>query len=117
MARPSAPPTVPWRTAMRERHVAAPREATWAVLLALLGSSADDLSVEPPWRHVRRQTVPGVEGVETTVTLRDDGPECHLAWCAGLAAEADDSVAGALLDQLAADGEELLARVERGATA
>jgi hypothetical protein len=35
----------------------------------------------------------------------------------GLAAEADDSTAGALLDQLAADGEELLARVERDATA
>ena len=117
MARPSAPPTVPWRTAMRERHVAAPREATWAVLLDLLGSSPDDLSVEPPWRHVRRLTVPGVDGVETTVTLRDDGSECHLAWCAGLSAEVDDSAADALLDQLAADGEELLVRVEGGATA
>ena len=51
------------------------------------------------------------------MTLRDDGPECHLAWCAGLTAEVDDTTADALLDQLAADGEELLARVERGATA
>ncbi|MET0805399.1 MAG: hypothetical protein ABW009_16030 [Acidimicrobiales bacterium] len=117
MARPSALPTVPWRTAMRERHVAAPQEATWAVLLDLLGSSPDDLSVEPPWRHVRRLTVPGIERGETTVTLRDDGPECHLAWHAGVAAEPDDSIVDALLDQLAADGEELLARVERGATA
>ena len=117
MARPSAPLTVPWRTAMRERHVAAPREAAWVVLLHLLGSSPPDLSVEPPWRHVRRLTIPGVEHGETTVTLRDDGPECHLAWCAGLAAEVDDTTADALLDQLAADGEELLGRVERGATA
>ena len=117
MARPSAPPTVPWRTAMRERHVAAPREAAWAVLLDLLGSGPDDLSVEPPWRHVRRLTLPDIERGEATVTMRDDGLECHLAWCAGLTAEVDDTTADALLDQLAADGGELLARVERGATA
>ena len=83
---------------MRERHVVAPREATWAVLLDVLGSSPDDLSVEPPWRHVRRLTASGIEGVETTVTLRDDGPECHLAWCAGLTAEVDDTTADALLE-------------------
>lgn len=116
MPRPSAPPAVPWRTTMRERHVAAPRDATWAVLLDILGSSPDDLSIEPPWRHVRRLPVPGVELCETTVTLRDDGPECHLAWSAGLSAEVDDTAAAVLLDRLAADGEQLLARVERGAT-
>jgi hypothetical protein len=101
---------------MRERHVAAPRAASWAVLLDLLGSGPDDLSVEPPWRHVRRLTLPGIERGEATVTLRDDGPESHLAWCAGLSADVDDTTAGALLDQLAADGEELLRRVERDAT-
>ena len=116
MAQPSAPPAVPWRTTMRERHVAAPRDATWAVLVDLLGAGPDDLSVEPPWRHVRRLTVPGVELCETTVTLRDDGPACHLAWCAGLTAEVDDTAADVLLDQLAADGERLLERVERRAT-
>ena len=115
MPRPSAPTAVPWRTTMRERHVAAPRDVTWGVLVDLLGSGPDDLSIEPPWRHVRRRTVPGVELCETTVTLRDDGPECHLAWSVGLTAEVDDTTADVLLDQLAADGEELLARVERGA--
>ncbi|HEY8059264.1 MAG TPA: hypothetical protein VID94_10955 [Acidimicrobiales bacterium] len=116
MAQLSAPPAVPWRTTMRERPVAAPRDTTWAVLLDLLGSGPDDLSVEPPWRHVRRLTVPGVELCERTVTLRDDGPACHLAWSAGLTAEVDDTAADALLDRLAADGEQLLERVARGAT-
>jgi hypothetical protein len=98
---------------MRERHIPAPRERTWAVLLDLLGATADDLSIEPPWRHVRRIDVPGFERCETTVTLRDDGPECHLAWCAGLAAEVDDTTADAALVRLAIDGEALLERAAR----
>lgn len=91
------------------------RTAAWAALGDLLGPDEDDLSVEPPWRRVRRQAVPGIDGCETTVTLRDDGAECHLAWSAGLSAEVDDATADAVLVQLAADGERLLADVERGA--
>jgi hypothetical protein len=100
---------------MRERHVPAPRTATWSALLRLLGPDADDLSIEPPWRHVRRRTVPGIDRCETTVTVRDDGAECHLAWSAGLTAEADDPVAGAVLADLAAEGERLLAAAARAA--
>lgn len=94
---------------MRERHLPVPREAAWAALLAVLGRDDGDLSVEAPWRHVRRRTVPGVDHCEQTVTLRDDGDECHAAWCAGLAAPAEDAGAGAALDGLAAEGESLLA--------
>jgi hypothetical protein len=94
---------------MRERHVGAPRESTWAVLMASLGENPADLSVEPPWRHVRRHAVDGVERCETTVCLRDDGAECHLAWCAGTTAEGER--ADRLLADLAREAEALLEEV------
>ncbi len=103
------PTPVPWRTVMRERHVQATREATWDRLVSVLGADDGDLSVEPPWRHVRRRAVPGVERCETTVALRDDGPECHVAWSAGTTAEGDE--AEALLADLALEGERLLEEV------
>jgi hypothetical protein len=94
---------------MRERHVDAPRDQVWNRLLVALGPDEGDLSVEPPWRHVRRRAVPGVELCETVVTLRDDGAECHVAWCAGTTAEGGE--ADVLLAGLAIEGEELLERV------
>jgi len=101
--------SVPWRTTMRERGVDAPRDATWAALLAEVGADPGDLSVEPPWRHVRRRAVDGVERCELTVTIRDDGRTCHLAWCAGTTAE--DVEADRLLADLAVEGEALLVAV------
>lgn len=111
MAPSPAPAVVPWRTTMRERHLPGPRDAAWAALLEQLATDADDLSVEPPWRHVRCLAAPGVERVEQTLTIRDDGAECHLAWCVGLTAELDDPAADALLARLGDDGESLLAAV------
>ena len=111
MAPSPAPAVVPWRTTMRERHLPVPRAAAWAAVLDQLGTEADDLSVEPPWRHVRRLTIPGGERAEQTLTIRDDGAECHLSWCAGLTAELDDPAADALLARLGDDGESLLAAV------
>lgn len=102
-------PAVPWRTTMRERHLRAPRATAWAALTDLLGTDPGDLSVEAPWRHVRRRPVPGVERCETTVTLRDDGDECHAAWSAGTTAEAGE--ADDLLTALADEGAALLDRV------
>jgi hypothetical protein len=97
MASSPAPAVVPWRTTMRERHLPVLRAAAWAALLDHLGDEDADLSVEPPWRHVRRLSVPGVERAEQTLTIRDDGDECHLAWCIGLTAEVES-----LLDEVAA---------------
>jgi hypothetical protein len=111
MARSPAPPVVPWRTTMRERHLPVPRDAAWVAALERLGTDAGDLSVEPPWRHVRRLRVPYVERVEQALTIRDDGAECHLAWCVGLTAEADDPAADALLTRLGTEGETLLDEV------
>ncbi len=108
MAPRPAPAVVPWRTAMRERHLTVPRDAAWAAVLAHLGDDPDDLSVEPPWRHVRRLEVDGMERAEQTLTIRDDGDECHLAWCVGLTAEVDDPDADATLARLGEDGETLL---------
>ena len=96
---------------MRERHLPALRAAAWAALVDHLGDEDADLSVEPPWRHVRRLSVPGVERAEQTLTIRDDGDECHLAWCIGLTAEVDDPAADALLARLGAEGESLLDEV------
>lgn len=94
---------------MRERHAAAPRPAAWSALLDELPREGEDLSVEPPWRHVRRLPSPPGTLVETTVALRDDGDECHLAWAAGTSVEGDEGEE--LLDRLATEGEALLARV------
>ena len=106
---PSPPPVVvPWRTTMRERHLPVPREVAWAAVVEHLGTAVDDVSVEPPWRHVRRLTLPGMERVEQTLTIRDDGDECHLAWCVGFSAEVDDPAADVLLTRLGDDGETLL---------
>ena len=113
MAPRPAPAVVPWRTTMRERHLSVPRDVAWAVVIAHLGEDPGDLSVEPPWRHVRRLAVAEVERVEQTVTIRDDGEECHLAWCVGLTAEVDDPGADALIARLGADGEALLDAVAR----
>ena len=54
---------------------------------------------------------PGIALCEVTVALRDDGEECHLAWCAGLTAEPDDAAGDAALAELADDGEDLLDRL------
>lgn len=116
MAPSPAPAVVPWRTTMRERHLAVPRRAAWDTLAEQLGSDAGDLSVEPPWRRVRRLTVPGVERVEQTLTIRDDGPECHVAWCVGLTAEVDDPAADALLARLGGEGQTLLDELAAGLT-
>jgi hypothetical protein len=96
----------PWTATSQERHLAAPREAAWRALLRELGTDPGDLSVEPPWRHVRSVDVGEGRLCQTTVAIRDDGDECHLAWCAGTSVEGDEAVA--LLDRLAAEGEALL---------
>lgn len=100
---------------MRERPLAVPRATAWAALLEQLGTEADDLSVEAPWRHVRRRRVEGVNRVEQTVTIRDDGDQCRLAWCVGLTAELDDPTADDLLARLGDEGEALLAAVAEAA--
>ena len=111
MAPAPSPAVVPWRTTIREHHLPVPRSTAWAALLGQLGADADDLSVEPPWRHVRRLAVEGIDRVEQTLTLRDDADECHLAWCVGLAAELDDPAADAALARLGERGEVLLVTV------
>ena len=56
-------------------------------------------------------------GSRQTLTIRDDGPECHLAWCVGLTAEVDDPAADALLARLGGEGQTLLDERGRGAGA
>ncbi len=105
------PTPLPWRTAMRERHTAMPRQTAWDLLLAELGTDPGDLSVEPPWRHVRNHDVGEGALCQTTVALRDDGAQCHLAWCVGTSVEGDE--ADALVERLTAEGEALLDRVAK----
>ncbi|MDW3219643.1 MAG: SRPBCC family protein [Acidimicrobiales bacterium] len=98
-----------------ERHVRAPREHTWTVLLDLIeagtgGTALEDtaledtaleetalvetvLSFEPPWR--RSYKVEGDHGLELyegTFVLRDDGDECHVSW--GLVVDPEPTEAG-----------------------
>ena len=62
-----------------------PREQVWPEVVALLAQShwsAADLSVEPPWRmsvELDRNGT-GLEFLQSTVLIRDDGPTCHVAW-------------------------------------
>jgi len=100
---------------MRERHLPVPRATAWTALLGQLGADADDLSVEAPWRHVRHLAVEGIDRVEQTLILRDDGDECHLAWCVGLTAELDDPAADATLVRLGEVGEGLLDAIAEAA--
>ena len=111
MAPSPAPAVVPWRTTMRERALPVSRATAWAALVEELETDVDDLSVEPPWRHVRRLRVPGLERVEQTVTIRDDGEACHLAWCVGLTAAQDDPAGDAALVRLGEHGQAFLAAV------
>jgi hypothetical protein len=98
-----------YKTFVVERPVAAPRDAVWESLLALvaaagylvdgdpaphgpgattgfrLGGTYDlverVLSLEPPWRRCY-EVVSGapVALYQGTITIRDDGPRCLLVW-------------------------------------
>lgn len=70
------------------------------------------LSFEPPWRRCARLegATTGLDHVEGTFVLRDDGPECHLAW--GIVVDPDPSPQGwAFLERALAGMDAVLDRV------
>ncbi|MEL7207074.1 MAG: hypothetical protein AAGK32_02385 [Actinomycetota bacterium] len=124
---------IAYRTATLERPLPVPREQAWAGLTAVLegadgvGVGVPDrdvplarvpLSVEPPWRLVER-----VDGdhpsplLQTTVTIRDDGETCLVAWSTLVDPTDVDPVAlDALVDEVTVAGAGLLDRLEVAAT-
>lgn len=97
-----------------ERHVAAPRDATWAALLAELDEeplAADVLSLEPPWRRVHQvRSGTGLDIYQATFAIRDDGDECHLV-AADLHDAEPDGEGAAFLAEALATMETVLGRV------
>ena len=129
-----------------EQHVMAPRTVAWETLLKFVaavsgrytteGSPAPHgagavlqfpfdgveltervVTLEPPWRRVYEITDGApVAFYQGTTTIRDDGDECHIAWCAvfdplpdgasgDFAERSRDAIAGAL-QQIAKRAEE-----------
>ncbi len=102
-----------------ERHVRAPREVTWRVLLTAVANDptvdGTVVTVEPPWRHVTdHEGGHGLELCQGTFSLRDDGDESHLAWC--LVAEPDERAAD-VVEGLVTAVEDLCDRVVAAAEA
>ncbi len=123
MAPPRKKPV--YRTITLERHVAAPRAATWEAMLTMLAGAGYEtegdpaphgpgstlrvripgydllertVSLEAPWRRIYQH----VEGAPTpfaqgSTTIRDDGGSCHVAWAliAEVVDEAEDGVGSA----------------------
>jgi phenylpyruvate tautomerase PptA (4-oxalocrotonate tautomerase family) len=109
-----------------ERHVGAPREHTWGMLLAEIEQAswfpADAslvetvLSLEPPWRRCAAVGGPatGLDLFEGTFVIRDDGPECHVSW--GVVVDPDPSPEGStFLDAAIVTAGEFLDRLVRRA--
>lgn len=119
---------IPYRTATLERLLDVPREVAWEEVARLVGARSAGyelgdlgpvaevvLSDEPPWRLVVR-----VDGdlpsplCQTSVTLRDDGERCLVAWsCLVDPTGAGPAELDRLVDALTGDGRDLLHRVGR----
>jgi hypothetical protein len=86
---------IAYRTATHERALPVPRVAAWAAVTAAaaersggvdLGAGAGRvtevvLSDEPPWRRVVRLDGDHTSPLcQTSITIRDDGDSCLIAW-------------------------------------
>lgn len=114
---------IQYRTATLERPLDVPRRAAWAEVVAVterrsagyrlgpVGPVVETvLSEEPPWRLVLR-----VDGdqpsplCQTSVTIRDDGDRCLVAWsCLVDPTGVEPGGLDGLVTALAADGRALL---------
>ncbi len=79
-----------YTTIVVESPMAATRPQVWQALQQLIfeaeaASSAefgDEMSNEPPWRYVYSRSDVAAVLCECSVTIRDDGDTCNLAWAA-----------------------------------
>ncbi len=73
-----------YTTVVVEQPIDAPRAHAWESVLAVAATEPfathEQLAVEPPWRWVYRADDDQVAFYEGTITIRDDGPTCHLSW-------------------------------------
>ena len=122
-----AGPKIAYRTATLEQALPVPRSVAWEAVVAVavgrtggvtigvppVGVGEVVLSDEPPWRRVV-----SLDGghpsllCQTTVTIRDDGDTCLVAWSClidptGVEADALDDLVAAVAADGAAQLEEL----------
>lgn len=76
-----------YTTIVVESPMQAPRTDVWTHLLQLVESATTDefgreMSNEPPWRYVYSRETVATALCECSVTMRDDGESCNLAWAA-----------------------------------
>lgn len=90
------PPRTKHQSRSIEQHLAVGREAVWPAIDALAAELEPSArrSVEPPWRLVFEidASESGLELLQGTLLLRDDGDECHVAF--GLVFDPEPSEAG-----------------------
>jgi hypothetical protein len=119
---------IQYRTTTLEAALPVPRVDAWGAVAAGAERRRDgvpladrvgpiteiELSVEPPWRRVVR--LDGGHGsplVQTSFTIRDDGPTCLLAWsCLIDPTDLAEEDLGALVDAVRADGQAQVHAIE-----
>ena len=99
-----------------ERQFNEPRAAVWPrIAAAVQSSSATTLAVEPPWRLCVEdlEGYPGLEFMQGTFVIRDDGPTCLVSW--GLVFDPEPTEAGLVaVEQALATTAALLEGLDRG---
>lgn len=90
------PPKVKHQSRSVERHLRVTRAEAWVAVERLVDglNPVARLSVEPPWRLVFETDVTEspLDFWQGTFFIRDDGPECHVAF--GLVFDPEPSEAG-----------------------
>lgn len=76
-----------YTTVVVEASMPRPRTNVWAAVLAMIEASTtaefgNEMSNEPPWRYVYDRTDAPAVLCECSITIRDDGPTCNMAWAA-----------------------------------
>jgi hypothetical protein len=114
------PGKIAYRTATIERDLAVPRRAAWAAVVAVAATRVDGvelgpvtgtvgdvvLSEEPPWRRVVRLDGDHPSPLcQTSVTIRDDGDRCLVAWsCLVDPTGVDEELLDAIVVEVTEDG-------------
>lgn len=112
---------IAYRTATLERELPVGRASAWAAVTGITATRFAEviLSDEPPWRRVARLDGDHPSPLcQTSITIRDDGDRCLVAWSClvdptGVEGEALDD----LVARLTADGARLLDRLAEAVAA
>lgn len=85
-----------YTTVVAEAPMSRPRPEVWAGVLQLIEESTSsefgsEMSKEPPWRYVYSRNDVAAILCECSITIRDDGSTCNLAWSALIDPLPDDA--------------------------